>query len=68
MLMVIKNGATLSKDYFKSYLKLRMNTQGYSLDEAHEQTYQEFFGENQNRFGKSTYQHFLDAFKEMKQK
>lgn len=66
--MVIKNGSTLSKDYFKSYFNLRMNTRGYSLDKAFEQTYQEFFGGNKERFGKATYQHFLDAYEEMKQK
>ncbi|ASK62611.1 hypothetical protein CFK37_10825 [Virgibacillus phasianinus] len=66
--MVIKNGATLSKDYFQSYFKLRMNTLGCSLDQAREQTYEEFFGENAERFGRATYQHFIEAYQEMDKK
>ncbi|ASN04632.1 hypothetical protein [Virgibacillus necropolis] len=63
--MVIKNSATLSRDYFQSYFKLRMNTLGCSLDEARDQTYEKFFGENEERFGKATYVHFLEAYEEM---
>lgn len=64
--MVIKNGATLSKDYFRSYFKLRMNTLNCTLDVARDQTYGDFFEENTERFGKSTYQHFTEAYEEMK--
>lgn len=64
--MVIKNGARLSKDYFRSYLTLRMNTLDCSLDEARDQTYDEFFAANNNRFGKSTYNNFVAAVEEMK--
>ncbi|WP_404454613.1 hypothetical protein LG329_05960 [Virgibacillus necropolis] len=64
--MVIKNGATLSKDYFQSYFKLRMNSFDCSLDEARDQTYDEFFRENTERFGKSTYVNFIEAYEEMK--
>ncbi|WP_430790742.1 hypothetical protein VBD025_07260 [Virgibacillus flavescens] len=64
--MVIKNGSTLSKDYFRSYLKLRMNTLDCSLDEARDQTIDEFFAANNQRFGKSTYTNFVDAVEEMR--
>ncbi|MFZ3576938.1 hypothetical protein [Virgibacillus sp. DJP39] len=66
--MVIKNGSTLSKDYFKSYFKLRMNTLGCTLVEAREQTNSEFFSENADRFGEETYNNFCSAYKEMKEK
>lgn len=65
--MLIKNGATLSKDYFKSYFKLRMNTLNCSLNKAVDQTFDEFFREDTERFGKATYQHFQAAYEEMKQ-
>lgn len=66
--MVIKNSSRLSKEYFQSYFKLRMNTRGCSLDEARDQTYEELFSQREERFGKATYQHFLEAYEEMKQK
>lgn len=65
--MVIKNGSTLSKDYFQAYFKLRMNTLNCTLDEARDQTYDEFFGKSTGRFGKSTYENFTKAYVDMKQ-
>lgn len=43
-----------------------MNTLNCTLNEARDQTYDEFFGGNTERFGKSTYANFVEAYEEMK--
>lgn len=44
-----------------------MNTLNCSLNKAVDQTFDEFFREDTERFGKATYQHFQAAYEEMKQ-
>lgn len=59
--MVIKNSGTLSKDYFISYLKLRMNANNLSFVQAKDVTFEQFFQSDKDRYGKSTYKSFLQA-------
>ncbi|GAB3049539.1 hypothetical protein [Virgibacillus ainsalahensis] len=63
--MPVKNAGTLSKDYFISYLKLQMNTQKLTIDQAIDQTFKHFFNSNKDRYGESTYQSFLQACRTM---
>lgn len=63
--MVINRAGALSKEYFISYMKLIMNSKGYSTQQAKELTFQRIFTCDSERLGKSSYQQFLLAFEEL---
>ncbi len=64
--MVINHASTLSKEYFKSYIKLIMNAENCSLDRARELTFQQLFKMNKEAYGKDTYENLTEGYKELK--
>ncbi|QGH32826.1 hypothetical protein GI584_01610 [Gracilibacillus salitolerans] len=64
--MIIKNAATLKKDYFISYMKLIMNTMKCSIHQAKEMTFDRLFKNDPERLGTTSYQEFLIAYEELK--
>lgn len=65
--MVINHAGNLKKGYFISYMKLIMNTQQCSLEQAKKYMIENFFGPNTDSFGKQTYEKFMGAYQELKQ-
>lgn len=65
--MVFNHAGNLKKSYFLSYMRLIMNTQQCSIEQAKEYTIENFFGLNTDSLGKQTYENFLRAYQELKQ-
>ncbi|MFB4167674.1 hypothetical protein [Virgibacillus sp. JSM 102003] len=63
--MRIKHGGKLSKAYFKSYMKLIMNTRNCSLEESSKITLERIFGEEKDGTDVEVYQNYLKAYEEM---
>lgn len=63
--MRIKHGGKLSKAYFKSYMKLIMNTRNCSLEKSREITLGLVFGEERDGKDDEVYQNFLKAYDEL---
>lgn len=61
----VNHGGTLPKQYFISYLKLVMLSRGVSVLEAKEFTFKYFFRNDEQRFGPTTYEHFIQAYFEL---
>ncbi|SEP84822.1 hypothetical protein SAMN05216232_1072 [Virgibacillus subterraneus] len=64
--MRIKHGGKLSKAYFKSYMKLIMNTRDCSLEESSSITLEGIFGEEKDGTDVEVYQNYLKAFEELR--
>ncbi|WP_409274123.1 hypothetical protein V1499_04490 [Neobacillus sp. SCS-31] len=64
--MVINNGGNLSTEYFKAYFHLIMVTQGASLDHARDIAFARLFNNEATSLGDSSYNHFIEAYLEMK--
>lgn len=64
--MVVNHGSTLSIDYFKSYFRLILNTRTTDIDEAKVILFDHLFKNKADKFGETTYEHFLKAYEEMK--
>jgi hypothetical protein len=63
--MTINHAGTLKKDYFLSYINLIKISRNCSLEEAKELTMELFFQNKIGQYGKSTYEQFLEAYKEL---
>jgi hypothetical protein len=63
--MTVNHAGTLKKDYFLSYINLIMISRNCSLEEAKELTMELFFQNKIGQYGKSTYEQFLEAYKEL---
>lgn len=64
--MIVNHASTLSKEYFKSYIQLIMNTKNCSLDKGREITMQRLFDMNKYSYGEETCENFKKAYKELK--
>lgn len=65
--MIVNHGGNLRVEYFISYIKLIINARNCTLDQAKEITMSIFFKNNKERYGKETYNRFLDAYKILKE-
>ncbi|WP_407272877.1 hypothetical protein [Radiobacillus sp. PE A8.2] len=65
--MVINHAGNLKKDHFISYLKLVMNSRECTIEQAKVITIELFFNNDENAFGKETYQQFLLAYNILKE-
>lgn len=63
--MTVNHGGTLTKAYFKSYLKLLLSTRAGSLKEAEDLTVDLFFKGNLELYGQGTKLAFEQALREM---
>ncbi|WP_019156790.1 hypothetical protein [Robertmurraya massiliosenegalensis] len=63
--MIVNHGGNLSKEYFLAYIKLVMNSRNCPIETAKAHTIKLFFKNDKNRYGKSTYQSFENAFHEL---
>ncbi|MBP1950488.1 hypothetical protein [Virgibacillus litoralis] len=64
--MRIKHGGKLSKAYFKSYMKLIMNTKDCSLEDSSKITLERVFGEEKDGTDVEVYQNYLKAYEELR--
>lgn len=64
--MIVNHASTLSKEYFKSYIQLIMNTKNCSLDKGIEITMQRLFHMNKYSYGEMAYKNFKKAYTELK--
>jgi len=63
--MTVNHASILTKDYFIAYLKLIMNSRGYTLVEAKEFAFDFFFKGDMERYDTSTWLQFEKAIKEL---
>ncbi|EOR21647.1 hypothetical protein ABW02_26015 [Niallia circulans] len=63
--MVINKGGNLSKDYFKAYLKLIMNSLEVSIELAREKAFARLFSNKENTLGSISYSNFIRAYCEL---
>lgn len=63
--MTVNHANTLKKEYFLSYINLIMISRNCSLEEAKELTMDLFFHNNIEQYGKSTANHFREAYNEL---
>ena len=63
--MTVNHASTLKKEYFLSYINLIMISRNCSLDEARILTLDLFFHNDIEQYGKATYEHFLEAYREL---
>ena len=66
--MTVNHASTLKIDYFLSYINLIMISRNCSLEEAKEITLELFFHNNNEQYGKQTYERFLDALNHLANK
>lgn len=64
--MRIIHSGKLSKAYFKSYMKLIMNTRDCSLEESSVITLERIFGEEKDGTDVEVYQNYLKAYEELR--
>ncbi|WP_106497134.1 hypothetical protein [Lentibacillus sp. Marseille-P4043] len=65
--MLIKNAGTLSQKYFQSYFQLTMNSQHCNADQAKKIIFDRFFAGNTKKLGATSYQNFMNAYKQCKE-
>ncbi|GIO23833.1 hypothetical protein [Oceanobacillus sp. J11TS1] len=65
--MVINKGGNLSKAYFKAYFSLIRNSRQCTLEEAKEITFVRLFRNDETTRGDISYEHFIEAYKELKE-
>lgn len=63
--MIVNHGSTLTKEYFLSYLNLIIISRNCSVEQAKELAFELFFNNNEDNFGKETFQRFLAAFNDL---
>lgn len=63
--MTVNHASTLKKDYFLAYIKLVLSSRNCTLDKARDLTIELFFRNNPKQYGSQTYNHFLEAYKEL---
>lgn len=64
--MTVNHGGALGKEYFLSYLNLIIISRNCTLEEARNRTMELFFRNNIDQYGKNTYNRFLDAYQDLK--
>ncbi|HEO8420411.1 hypothetical protein ABW02_15295 [Niallia circulans] len=63
--MVINKGGNLSKEYFKAYLKLIMDSMEVTIDLAKEKAFSRLFSNNVSTLGSKSYNNFIHACREL---
>ncbi|MDE5055427.1 hypothetical protein NDK25_24735 [Niallia taxi] len=63
--MVINKGGNLSKEYFKAYLELIMNSMGLSIELAKEKAFSRLFSNKESTLGSISYNNFIWAYSEL---
>ncbi len=63
--MVINKGGNLSKEYFKAYLELIMNSMGVSIEAAKEKAFSRLFNNKESTLGSISYNNFIHAYCEL---
>uniref|UniRef100_UPI003F4991E7 hypothetical protein n=1 Tax=Niallia taxi TaxID=2499688 RepID=UPI003F4991E7 len=63
--MVINKGGNLSKEYFKAYMELIMNSMGLSIETAKEKAFLRLFSNNASTLGSISYNNFISAYCEL---
>lgn len=63
--MVINKGGNLSKEYFKAYLELIINSMGLSIESAREKAFSRLFSNNESTLGSISYTNFIRAYCEL---
>lgn len=67
-IMTVNHGGTLKKEYFLSYLNLILISRNCTIEQAKEIAMELFFHHNIEEYGSQTYQRFLDAYCELRNK
>lgn len=65
-MIMMKNAAILSEEYFVSYFRLLMNTRGCTVEQAHQLTVEQIFEGDINLFGVDTKKNFKLAYQAIK--
>ncbi|PAF18267.1 hypothetical protein [Terribacillus saccharophilus] len=65
-MIMMKNAAILSEEYFLSYFRLLMNTRGCTEEQAYQLTVEQIFEGDINLFGEDTKKNFKLAYKTVK--
>ncbi|KAB7672213.1 hypothetical protein [Bacillus sp. B1-b2] len=65
--MVINKGGNLSKEYFKAYMELIMNSMGVSIETAKEKAFSRLFSNKESTLGSISYNNFVHAYYELVQ-
>ena len=63
--MVINKSGNLSKEYFKAYMKLIMESMGVSVEMTKEKAFSRLFSNNENTLGAVSYHNFILAYHEL---
>lgn len=66
--MTVNHAGALKKEYFLSYLNLIMLSRNGTIEQAKEIAMELFFHNNNEEYGLETYQQFLEAYHELKDK
>lgn len=61
--MTVNHSSALSSQYFQAYFRLVMNSREFNVNEAKQFIEGFFFKNNQEIYGDSTYNHFLEAYR-----
>ena len=63
--MVINKGGNLSKEYFRAYLELIMNSMEVSIESAKEKAFSRLFSNKESTLGSISYNNFVHAYSEL---
>jgi hypothetical protein len=66
--VTVNHSSVLSVDYFEAYFKLVVSSRNYDIEEANKFMTQNYFKGDLLIYGKETYQSFVTAYQNLKNK